>query len=168
MKSKSKKKGTAIRFDFFNGKYVCQTLKTDLWNKLYFGSLIVRPSCHNCQFTHYNRAGDLTIGDSWGINKYYPNFHADKMISLLLINTNKGTFLYNKISKHIDKIKITKEESKQPQLQYPTEKSSKREAFWKDYTNNGFNYIAKKYLGYTFYARIKEFLKAFLRNLKIS
>ena len=161
MKSKSNKKGTAIKIDFTNGKYIRQTLKTDLWNKLYFNHYIIRPSCHDCQFTHYNRAGDITIGDSWGINKYYPNFHPDKMTSLLLINNSKGSFLYGKISERMDKIKITKEESWQPQLQYPTNKSIERENFWKDYIKYGFYYIAKKYIGYTFFERIKFQIKRF-------
>ena len=165
MKSKSKKKGTTIRFDFLNGKYVSQTLKTDLWNKLYFGSFIVRPSCHNCQFTHYNRIGDITIGDSWGINKYYPNFHADKMTSLLFVNTHKGAFLYDRISNQIDKIEITKEESMQPQLQYPTKKSLEREAFWEDYIKYGFNYVIKKYLGFNRYEIVKNQLKLSLHKI---
>ncbi len=165
MKSKSNKKGTAIKFDFYNGKYVRQTLKTDLWNKLYFGNFIVRPSCHNCQFTHYNRVGDITIGDSWGINKYYPNFHTNEMTSLLLVNTNKGTFLYDKISQQIDKIEITKEESIQPQLQYPTPKSPERETFWEDYIKYGFNHVIKKYLGFNRYQIAKNQLKLFLNML---
>lgn len=167
MKSKSKKKGTTIRFDFLNGKYVRQTLKTDLWNKLYFGSFIVRPSCHNCQFTHFNRVGDITIGDSWGINKYYPNFHADKMTSLLFVNTHKGAFLYDRISNQIDKIEITKEESMQPQLQYPTKKSLEREAFWEDYIKYGFNYVIKKYLGFNRYEIVKNQLKLSLHKIFI-
>lgn len=165
MKSKSEKKGTAIRFDFLNGKYVRQTLKTDLWNKLYFGSFIVRPSCHSCQFTNYNRVGDITIGDSWGINKYYPNFHADEMTSLLFVNTSKGLFLHDKISHKIDKIEITKEESLQPQLQYPTKESFEREHFWENYLNNGFNHVIKKYLGFNRYEIAKSQLKLFLHKL---
>lgn len=148
MKSKSKKKGTSIRFDFLNGKYVRQTLKTDLWNKLYLGSFIVRPSCHSCQFTNYNRVGDITIGDSWGINKYYPNFHADEMTSLLFVNTSKVSFLHNKIS---HKIEITKEESVQPQLQYPTKNRLRENIFWKTILI----ILQNIYLGHTLYAGVK-------------
>ena len=166
MKSKSNKKGTAIRIDFTNGKYIRQTLKTDLWNKLYFNHYIVRPSCHDCQFTHYNRVGDITIGDSWGINKYYPNFYSDKMTSLLLVNNSKGNFLYEKISERMDKIEITKEESWQPQLQYPMDESIERENFWKDYIKYGFYYIVKKYIGYTFFERIKFQIKRFYLYMK--
>lgn len=167
MKSKSKKKGTAIRFDFINGKYIRQTLKTDLWNKLYFRSLIIRPSCHNCQFTHYNRVGDITIGDSWGINKYYPDFHAEEMTSLLFVNTHKGRFLYDEISHQMDKIEITKKESMQPQLQYPTKKSLERDFFWEDYIKYGFKYVIKKYLGFNRYEIIKNQLKLFLHKVFI-
>lgn len=164
MKSKSKQKGTAIRVDFTDGKYICQTLKTDLWNKLYFGHLIIRPSCHDCPFTHYNRTGDITIGDAWGIHKYYPNFHPNQMVSLTLINSSKGQLLFNNIQNQLDSIGINKEESRQPQLEYPTKVSPIRDSFWKDYLQNGWKYILIKYLNYTIVSRIKEKIKLYIRN----
>ena len=164
MKSKSTHKGTAIRIDYSDGKYIRQTIKTDLWNKMYFGHLIIRPSCHNCQFTHYNRAGDLTIGDAWGINNYYPNFHPNKSVSLIFINSSKGTSLFNNIQEQLDSIKIKQEESFQPQLRYPTEVSPKREVFWKDYQQFGFKFISKKYLDFTTWTFIKFQIKALFRK----
>lgn len=133
MKSKSNQNGTAIKINFSNGKSICKSLETDLWNKLYFNHLIIRPSCHNCQFTHYNRVGDLTIGDAWGIHKYYPKFYPNMMISLILINSIKGNLLFNAVKKHIDFISINKNESKQPQLEYATKRSNIRDKFWEDY-----------------------------------
>lgn len=164
MKSKSDQKGTAIRIDFTDGKYIRQTLKTDLWNKLYFGHLIIRPSCHDCPFTHFNRTGDITIGDAWGIHKYYPNFHPNQMVSLTLINSSKGQLLFNNIQNKLDSISINKEESRQPQLEYPTKVSPIRDSFWKDYSQNGWKYILVKYLNYTITSRIKEKIKLYIRN----
>lgn len=164
MKSKSDHKGTAIRIDFTNGKYIRQTLKTDLWNKLYFGHLIIRPSCHDCPFTHFNRIGDITIGDAWGIHKYYPNFHPNQMVSLTLINSPKGQLLFNNIQNNLDFICINKEESRQPQLEYPTKVSPKRDSFWKDYSQKGWTYIAIKYLNYTIFSRLKEKAKQYIRS----
>lgn len=164
MKSKSDQKGTAIRIDFTDGKYIRQTLKTDLWNKLYFGHLIIRPSCHDCPFTHFNRTGDITIGDAWGIHKYYPNFHPNQMVSLTLINSSKGQLLFNNIQNKLDSISINKEESRQPQLEYPTKVSPIRDSFWKDYSQNGWKYILVKYLNYTITSRIKEKIKLYIRS----
>lgn len=163
MKSKSAQYGTAIQINFKNGKSIRNTLKTNLWYKLYFKHYIIRPSCHKCQFTHYNRSGDLTIGDSWGLNKFYPNFHPNKMASLILLNTVKGHILYDEIKSQIDSIAIRKEESIQPQLQEPTQISPNRNKFWDDYSLLGFKYIAQKYLGFTNFARIKFQIKAILK-----
>lgn len=35
----------------------------NLWNKIYYDSIINRPSCHHCRFTNLQRPGDITIGD---------------------------------------------------------------------------------------------------------
>lgn len=166
MKSKSKIKGTTIRFDFFNGKSVQQTLKTDIWNKLYFRHYIVRPSCHNCKFTHYNRVGDITIGDYWRIDKYYPKFHPEKMVSLIMINNNKGAFMLNGISMKIDSILVSKSETIQNALKTSCKPNIERSQFWFDYTKHGFEYIANKYLEYTFYYRIKDKIRQVLSFFK--
>lgn len=166
MKSKSNnKKGTAIQVNFTNGKYIRKTLKTDLWNKLYFNQLITRPSCHKCQFTHYNRIGDMTIGDAWGIHKYHPNFHPDMMISLLFTNSPKGVELFNHIQNNLDFIQINKEESQQPQLEYPAKESPIREVFWKDYLQYGFNYIANNYIGYSPKNIISTIIKQYIKRI---
>lgn len=158
MKSKSRQKGTAIKIEFTNGKDMRHTLKTNLWNKLYFDHYIIRPSCHYCQFTHYNRVGNITIGDYWGAIKYFPEFHADKMVSLVLLNDSKGHHLFEKIHDKIDFIKVEKEKSFQPQLSYPTNINPKRDEFWKDYKCYGFKYISKKYLNYSWITILKSIL----------
>lgn len=165
MKSKIKsEKQTAIQFTFTNEKRIRRTLKTDIWNDLYFQHYIIRPSCHQCPFTNFERPGDLTIGDYWNAPRYYPDFHKNKMISLVLVNSDKGYNLMNKASENIDLLPITKEESTQPQLEHPTPTSPLREQFWKDYFNEGFNYIVKKYTRYTLLNRLKEYIKTILKS----
>lgn len=165
MKSKSATKGTAIRIDFTDGKYIRQTLKTDLWNKLYFGHLIIRPSCHDCLFTHYNRTGDITIGDAWKVNKYFPDFFPNRNLSLIIINSFKGHLLFNSIKDSLYSIRISQEQSKQPQLEYSTPINPKRDFFWKDYQYKGWGYIVKKYLDYTTYTCLKEKIKLYIKKL---
>ena len=162
MKSKSAEKGTAIRIDFADGKSIRRTLKTDLWNKLYFSHYIVRPSCHDCQFTHYNRAGDITIGDYWGISKYYPKFYSEKMVSLVMVNNDKGNLLFNEIFQSIDAIQINKYEASQNSLKAPCKPNSNRCQFWIDYSEHNFKFIANKYLDYNFYNRLKEHIRMIL------
>lgn len=165
MKSKIKsEKGTAIQFIFSNGTKIRRTLKTDIWNDLYFKHFIIRPSCHECPFTNFHRPGDISIGDYWGASKFYPNFHKDKMISLVLVNSKKGENIISKLQEKIDLLQISKEESIQPQLDHPTPASPLRDEFWKDYLNHNFKYIIKKYTRYTFLNRFKESIKTLLKS----
>ncbi len=167
MKSKVEgKPGTAIRVELAGGKAMRGTVKTDLWNSLYFGEYITRPSCHDCQFTHYNRPSDITIGDYWGVRKHLPDFHPDKMVSLVFVNNEHGRTLLDAISPAIDFAKINKEESKQPQLQYPSAANAERNDFWNDYLRHGFLYVTHKRLGYNCFNRIKSFISKNIIHIK--
>lgn len=153
---------TILRIDFYDGSFIQNCLKTFVWDRLYFGHCALRPSCHDCQFTHFNRTGDITIGDFWGIRKFYPNFHPKDCPSLVLINTDKGENMFNAIHYGLDIIQSNQNEALQPQLCEPTKLSPYRESFWEYYESKGFMGIIKKYGGYNLGNRIKESLKKFL------
>lgn len=160
MKSKIEgEKKTAISIKLDNGKEFRHTLKTDLWSKFYFSHYGLRPSCHDCQFTHLNRSGDITIGDFWHYDKIAPGFHSEKCISLILINSGKGLGIFDAVKEKLYYRKSSLEDCKQPQLQYPVRASEKRELFWNDYNQKGFMFIAKKYLDYSIYNRSKAKIK---------
>ena len=42
------------------------------WNRLYGGRQVMRPSCHGCAFHSTRRAGQVTIGDFWGLDPASP------------------------------------------------------------------------------------------------
>ena len=87
------------------------------------------------------------------------------MVSLVLTNSPQGVSLFNNISNSLDFIPIKQEESLQPQLQYPTHISPKRNEFWRNYQQKGFDFIARKYLKYTLYNRIKFHIKNIVSKL---
>ncbi|MBR2289897.1 MAG: Coenzyme F420 hydrogenase/dehydrogenase, beta subunit C-terminal domain [Clostridia bacterium] len=76
----------------------------DLFNKAFFSMLISRPSCHNCKFCDPNRKADITIGDFWGIEHYYPEFKDENGISLVCINSEIGVKVFNDIQQKLDYI----------------------------------------------------------------
>ena len=49
-----------------------------------------------CNYCKPERAGDITIGDYWGIEKEHPKFFNTKGVSCILINTGKGLAVWNK------------------------------------------------------------------------
>lgn len=46
--------------------------------------------CYSCPFASPARAGDLTLGDFWGIERSHPDFYDDLGCSVVLVNTGRG------------------------------------------------------------------------------
>lgn len=65
---------------------------------LFYSVMISRDSCYECPFAGPLRAGDLTIGDFWGVDKVRPDllhegggpFDAHRGVSCLLVNSEAG------------------------------------------------------------------------------
>lgn len=90
MKAKGPRKQIS-KYGFFD-PYYCAFLE----GKTY------RESCYKCKFAKSERVSDITLGDYWGIEKEHPGFYDKKGVSLVLINTEKGQFYWNAISKQVD------------------------------------------------------------------
>lgn len=150
------------------GSHVSQfnTVLSNLWNKIYYGHLVTRPSCYTCRFTNYHRSGDITIGDFWGIEKVYPKIDMDKGISLIMLNNNKGLEVWNCIKEQFEYIPSNIKECVQPNLQHPVCEPVNRDAFWMDYQKFGFDGIAYKYWGVTKKELLKNRIKTLINNLR--
>ncbi|WP_099205067.1 Coenzyme F420 hydrogenase/dehydrogenase, beta subunit C-terminal domain [Scatolibacter rhodanostii] len=70
--------------------------------QLFLKNICLRPSCYHCSFKSSQRYGDITLADYWGIEKKHPEMFDDKGCSLVLINSQKGQDLYDKIKKSIN------------------------------------------------------------------
>lgn len=112
---------------------------------LFLKRTILRPSCHECKFCNFNRSGDITIGDFWGIEESLPEFEDEKGVSLLLVNSKKGKTLFKKIAKRLDYIESTHEKCLQPPFLEPTPPNKDKDAFWQEYETYGYSYVANKY-----------------------
>lgn len=140
---------------FENGKIV----NYKVFTSLFYGHCILRPSCYECPYKSVMHPGDITIADYWGIEKALPEFDDNKGVSLVLINTVNGEELFNAVKGKV-KWKQTKlEDSMQTPLQRAFPKPCNREKFWKDYSNSSFEYIARKYGGFSYMKRIKTRVK---------
>ncbi|EOS13055.1 Coenzyme F420 hydrogenase/dehydrogenase, beta subunit C-terminal domain [Phocaeicola sartorii] len=56
-----------------------------------------RECCYRCHYACTERAGDITIADYWGVEKYHPDFYSTKGVSLMLVNTRKGGCFWNQV-----------------------------------------------------------------------
>lgn len=117
-----------------------------LFTKLYFTHLILRPACFSCQYANLKRAGDITIGDYWGVENHHPELDDDRGTSLVMANTPKGKeFLQSLVNCKI--VPVAEDECMQPNLKAPAKDYGGKEVFWRTYQKFGFQ-IACKRLGY--------------------
>lgn len=93
-----------LSFSWQNEEGIRQSVsRSDTFNKNMFiqgflQNLYLRPSCYNCPSKCGKSGSDITIGDFWGLRKYYPDFDDDKGASAILVNNEKGRQLFDKIS----------------------------------------------------------------------
>lgn len=67
--------------------------------KAFLQDIDLRASCSTCKFAKLPRYVDFTLGDFWGVDKYYPELNKDnKGTSLVLVHTDKGKKLLNKLN----------------------------------------------------------------------
>lgn len=132
------------------------------YQRLYSQHLIMRPSCYCCRWANFNRPGDITMGDFWGVEERYPEFFDDRGNSLVIINTEKGERVFQEISNHLHIIQVKKEECGQPNLHMPTPYNAMRVKLFKLYRKKGFDKVRYEFATRNIKIRIKEkFLRIF-------
>ena len=77
-----------------------ETSNTNSYMKGLLRNLYLRPSCYNCPAKSLKSGSDITIADYWGIESVLPEFNDKKGISLVLINTEKGSERYDLLDKN--------------------------------------------------------------------
>ena len=82
---------------FDNGKEYFKSATFDPYMQLFLGNQSQRSSCFHCPFTTIKRQGDISLGDFWGIDRLHPSLDDDKGISMILVNSDKGEEMYEKI-----------------------------------------------------------------------
>lgn len=119
---------------------------TKEWTYLWGSGLPLRPSCYSCQFTNIERVGDITLGDCWGAEKLSGLADdVNKGVSLVIINSNKGNHIFEKIREYIECERINLNDFLQPRLTYPVYKPIDREDFWTVLFEHGIKRVLKIY-----------------------
>lgn len=125
---------------FDNGKEII----TDDYTQLFYTNLTLRPSCGKCPFSSMKRCSDFTVGDYWGVQKFYPEFDDNTGVSLLFINDARVLELLNEFKNDLDMIEITEDEAcQQKNLKEPTDIPKVRNWFWRDYKKHGIEYCLR-------------------------
>lgn len=128
------------KLEFNNGDCEEQIHINDIYMRLFLSNICLRPSCYACKFKALERPSDITIGDSWGIEKYMPDMDDDRGTSVVIIHSDKGMFLFSRCKENLvykiaetDKILSPAADSRKSVIMHP-----KRDKFFK-YLNNGYS-----------------------------
>lgn len=140
---------------FDNGKSV----SSSIFKNLFYGHMILRPSCYECPYKSIMHPGDITIADYWGIEKAAPEFDDNKGVSLVLVNNDKADKLFVTVQDKLTWKNTKIEDSMQPPLKAPFPKPEGRDAFWEIFYNRPFYYVARNYGDYGFRNKVKSYLK---------
>lgn len=128
------------RITFNNGKVIHE----DGYTKLFYTNLPLRPSCGVCPFSGMNRRSDFTIGDYWGVQNVYPDFHDENGVSLLFLNSDRSIEIFESIKNEFDYLETDEEHAAlQPNLKGHTIVPKCRDLFWRDFHSKGISYCIK-------------------------
>lgn len=137
----------ALNIEYSNYHYN-KNHNDDLYMKAFLQDVTLRDSCYRCSFKKYNRISDVTLADFWGISKINPSLNDHKGISLVIINSEKGKKLLEKIKNKC----IIEETNMDEAIKYnkafitSARINQNRENFYQELsTNSNFKRIVKKY-----------------------
>jgi coenzyme F420-reducing hydrogenase beta subunit len=82
---------------YASGSAVCVTAADDPYMALFMQDMTLRPSCYSCPAKGGRSHSDLTLADLWSVAKAVPEMNDDKGVSGVLVNTEKGRRLFERI-----------------------------------------------------------------------
>ena len=138
-----------MRIEFDNQKVYQKNTYQDPFCRGFLREYFLRPACHNCLYANTDRIADITLADFWGYSSTNEdNFDDDKGISMIMLNTENGTALFDKSkdSLYYWEKDILEAINGNQALRESFAPSDKREEFWSDYYKLPFNQIIEKYL----------------------
>ena len=83
-----------------------ETIKKNAFLRGFRKNLYLRPSCYACPSKNFKSGSDITLGDFWGVENYYPEFDDDKGTSIVLTHSVLGEACYAAIATSTHSIPI--------------------------------------------------------------
>lgn len=124
--------------------------------------ITLRDSCYDCMYGYGNHGGDITIGDFHDIDKYVTGINRFDGVSTIIINTNQGKKLWEKISNELIYQELNINKLLEDKIIYSggSKKPAFREEFIDDMRDQDFSFVVNKWLNSK-----KEWKKGIYYNL---
>lgn len=119
----------------------------DAYMQMFLRDYCLRPSCYECTAKNV-KMSDLTIADFWGINDVAPDMNDGMGTSLVLIRTEKGKDVFEKISGSMKLKEVSYEDGvrENPAEYKSCARPMQRNTFFDDMYNMNFDELEKKYV----------------------
>lgn len=134
--------------------------------KVFYTSNPLRLSCYQCPYTRISRMTDITIGDYWHIEEFFPEFYDPSGTSIFLVHSDKGKSVFEGICDEIVYCKSDITKCWQENLEKPTARPISRERFWRYYYKHGVIKTIRKYSRDPFEVKVKKLKKTVKYNIK--
>ncbi|MBR3280727.1 MAG: Coenzyme F420 hydrogenase/dehydrogenase, beta subunit C-terminal domain [Clostridia bacterium] len=137
-----------VSFKHNDGEYSIK-FNEDLYMKSFLKNTSLRESCYNCSFKTIYRNSDITLGDFWGIEKVFTDMNDNKGISAIVLNSQKGMDLFNKISKDVEYRDVNIDSIISGNSSYINSSLNdyQRKEFFTNLEKMSFDILVKKYVG---------------------
>ena len=134
---------------YFKTKKIEMNYYDNPYMKLFLNNISLRKSCYNCNFKLGNKYSDLTLGDFWGIKSFHPDIYNSSGVSAVIVNTEKGLKILNKILDQctFKKCSIREILTFNKSLKKSAPRNKKREKFFKKLNSMTIKEMSSKYCG---------------------
>lgn len=149
-----------------NNNKISELQKNNPYMKLFLSDIALRKSCYDCNFKIGNKYSDITLGDFWGVQKYYSEMYSKDGVSAVIINTEKGQNIFNEVTNNLEYKKCKLEEiiDGNPSLKVSGRYPLKREKFFNDMNNLSIEELTKKYTSVSLFKKLKDKLKRIIKK----
>ncbi len=106
-------------------------LNSNSYCQIFFRNVILRPSCHRCEYCTPERDSDITIGDFWGVEKVRPDIDDGMGTSLVILRSPTARAVWEAVRDQLRWFECRREDVLQPRLTGPTPASERRDFFMK-------------------------------------
>ncbi len=126
------------------GRIVRRPAALDLYYSLFMKGASFRESCYKCSYASLRRPGDITIGDCASVGNY-EGFHDEEVLSIMLLSTEKGIKLWNRLEDSVDyaELDVELESSLNAQLNHPAKRPLIRDVIYSRLRDEGYAAVEK-------------------------
>lgn len=157
----------SVKFKFDTSEYKCVGFN-NTYMKGFLNDIYLRPSCYSCNFKGIRRISDITVADFWGIENVLPKMDDDKGTSLVVIHSEKGKQVFDKLKDKIilNEVNLNEAIKYNPSMITSVNYNKNREAFFAE-LNDGADLLEliQKYTKESFKQKIKNKIKSAVKKL---